>query len=184
MNKLSKLFLLCVIVGSLASCGSDATNNQAAVVNSNDITTQTRGVNKFTTLDMTTVETIQLMKMENQQDNEDDAAIVGNIYSSAMTAEKEAKALDVSFSAAEEVVENGLFVFSVNSSIEKELELEMFDEEGFTMAANNKIALTQGENYRALNVESLDDGTYTFRLKDAEGKELTRKITIKANETE
>jgi hypothetical protein len=54
----------------------------------------------------------------------------------------------------------------------------MYDEEGFSLAANNKVNLNAGNNYKALNVKDLSTGEYMLRLRDAEGKELKRAIKI------
>jgi hypothetical protein len=54
----------------------------------------------------------------------------------------------------------------------------MYDEEGFEMAASNKIDLKEGKNFKALNVKSLEEGQYLFILKDDAGNELMRKVVI------
>lgn len=107
-----------------------------------------------------------------------DVQALMNVNEAFLAAEKEAQALDVQFSMSEEPVDNGMFIFGIESPQAKNLTLEMFDEEGFEKVANNSFDITEGNNYKALNVESLDNGTYNFRIKDETGKELNRRIVI------
>ncbi|BDS09669.1 T9SS type A sorting domain-containing protein [Aureispira anguillae] len=123
------------------------------------------------------VATAQLMNAEDA-----DAATVMSINESLMGAEKEAQLLDVNFTMSDEPVENGMFIFGIETEDAKNLTIEMFDEEGFAMVANNKFEINQGNNYKALNVKSLDNGTYNFRLKDDAGKELNRQVIVQTAE--
>jgi hypothetical protein len=111
-----------------------------------------------------------------------DAQDVMNINATLMGTEKEAQLLDVNFTMSDEPVENGMFIFGIETEDAKSLKIEMYDEEGYAMVANNKFDITEGNNYKALNVNSLDNGSYTFRLKDDAGKELNRTVTVKAAE--
>ena len=95
-----------------------------------------------------------------------------------MSAEKEAQLLDVNFTMSDEPVENGVFIFGIETENAKDLTVEMFDEEGFGMVANNKFDINEGSNYKALNVNSMESGDYIFRLKDDQGRELERSVTI------
>lgn len=56
--------------------------------------------------------------------------------------------------------------------------MKMFDEEGYQLAANRVLQVQDGNNYNALNVKSLEDGTYKFQLTDAEGRQKTTTVTI------
>lgn len=123
------------------------------------------------------VGTAQAMSAEDQ-----DAQKLMAVGNSLMAAEKEAQVLDVNFTMSEEPVENGMFIFGIQTDEAKDLTIEMLDEEGFTTVANNQFQVTQGNNYKALNVQSLDNGSYNFRLKDAQGKELNRKVMIAGQE--
>lgn len=107
-----------------------------------------------------------------------DAQDISNMNAALMGAEKEAQLLDVNFTMSDEPVENGMFIFGIETEDAKDLTLEMHDEEGFAMVANNKFGVTEGNNYKALNVESLEAGSYNFRLKDDAGKELNRVVTV------
>lgn len=186
MKNLSKLLMLVAVVIVAASCDSDV--KPSATVVDTQTTNNTRGgaaeaitaVNTYTLdgvqLDLSKVEQIDLQMMEGAEGA--DAAAIANINSSLMGAEKEAQLLDVKFSMSEEPVENGIFVFGIETNEQKDLTLQLYDEEGFQLAAHNQIAVNEGNNYKALNVNSLDNGSYTFRLTDAEGKELSRSVTI------
>lgn len=119
----------------------------------------------------------QAMSAEDQ-----DAQKLMAVNNSLMAAEKTAQVLDVNFTMSEEPVENGMFIFGIETEEAKDLTLEMLDEEGFNTVANNQFQVNQGNNYKALNVQSLDNGTYNFRLKDSQGKELNRKVMIAGQE--
>lgn len=107
-----------------------------------------------------------------------DVQALMSVNEAFLAAEKESQALEVEFSMSEEPVDNGMFIFGIESPQAKNLTLELFDEEGFERVANNSFDITEGNNYKALNVESLNNGTYTFRIKDEAGKELNRRIVI------
>lgn len=126
-------------------------------------------------IDLAAMETIALQQLSIE---DADAAAVMSINNALMSAEKEAQQLDVKFLMSEEPIETGAFIFGIESTDAKNLTLEMFDEEGYAMVAHNKFDIKSGNNYKALNVESMKDGNYIFRLKDAVGKELVRTVNI------
>lgn len=111
---------------------------------------------------------------------EADAEVVTDLNSAFMGAEKTAQILDVTFTASEEAVENGMFIFGIQSENAKDLVMEVFDEEGFSQVANNSFSINgeNANNYKALNVQALDNGVYNFRLRDNEGKELNRQVKV------
>lgn len=113
-------------------------------------------------------------------DDGDDQQIVATIYTSLMAAEKVAKVLDIEM-IAEDEVNDDVFVFSLKSEEQKKLTMKMFDEEGYELAANRVLQVEDGNNYNALNVKSLPDGTYKFQLMDDEGAEKTTTVTINRN---
>ncbi len=110
-------------------------------------------------------------------DNGDDQQVIQTIYTSLMAAEKVAKVLDIEMIAQDEVNDD-VFVFSLKSEAQKELTMKMFDEEGYELAAHRVLSIENGNNYRALNVNALEDGTYMFKLTDENGAELNKKVTI------
>ncbi len=109
--------------------------------------------------------------------NGDDQAILTTIYTSFMAAEKVAKALNIEL-IAESEIRDDMFVFSLKSAAQKALTLKMFDEEGYELAANRVLKIESGNNYNALNVRSLNEGTYKFQLTDEQGAEKTQTVTI------
>ncbi len=132
---------------------------------------------------MIKLETSDIVATAQAMNSEDaDAQHIMNINSTLMGAEKEAQLLDVNFTMSDEPVENGMFIFGIETEDAKSLKIEMYDEEGYAMVANNQFDITEGNNYKALNVKSLDNGTYTFRLKDDTGKELNRTVKVNAAE--
>ena len=130
------------------------------------------------------IEELQTIVLERAQAESEDAMVAMKINQSLMTAQKEAQMLDVNFSMSEEPVANGQFIFSIESPDAKKLTLELYDEEGYNLAANNSFGVNEGNNYKALNVTSLDDGEYLFRLKDDQGRELARTVRIDAAKME
>lgn len=114
-------------------------------------------------------------------DNGDDQQIVATVYTTLMAAEKVAKVLDIEM-IAEDEVNDDVFVFSLKSEEQRKLTLQMFDEEGYGQAANRVLQVEDGNNYNALNVKSLPDGTYQFKLIDeTTGAEKVQNVTINRN---
>ncbi|MCP4441390.1 MAG: T9SS type A sorting domain-containing protein [Aureispira sp.] len=111
-------------------------------------------------------------------DNEDDAQIIATMHTTMMAAEKVAQVLEIEMTADDEVNDD-VFVFSLKSEDQKDIAIQMFDEEGYEIQANREVQVENGNNYNALNVKSMDDGTYIFKLTDESGAELTKKVTIK-----
>ena len=114
-------------------------------------------------------------------DDGDDQQVVATIYTSLMAAEKVAKVLDIEM-VAEDEVNDDVFVFSLKTEKQKKLTMKMFDEEGYSIAANRILKVEEGNNYNALNVKSLEDGTYKFQLTDENGAEKTTTVTINRKE--
>jgi hypothetical protein len=112
-------------------------------------------------------------------DNGDEKEVVATIYTSLMAAEKVAKMMDVEMIASDDPVQDDVFVFALKSEEQKDLTMKMFDEEGYELAAHRVMEVTEGSNYRALNVESMEDGTYMFEVTDETGASLRKQVTIK-----
>lgn len=113
-------------------------------------------------------------------DNGDDQEIISTIYTSLMAAEKVAKVLDIEL-IAEDEVNDDVFVFSLKTEEQKEIAIKLLDEEGYKVAANRIIQLDGGNNYNALNVKTLEDGTYKFEISDETGARKTTTLTINRN---
>jgi hypothetical protein len=110
-------------------------------------------------------------------DNGDDKQVVTTIYTTLMAAEKVANLLNVELIADD--VQDDIFVFAVKSQEQMDITMKMFDEEGYELAAHRQLQINDGNNYNALNVTSLEDGTYIFKLTDGKGNEITKEVTIK-----
>jgi hypothetical protein len=180
MKKYTSLFLLGLFV-LLFTVSCDNQSNTTEVRIDTERTraaqgesTQVNFQGKMVTLEAgDMIGTAQAMNADNA-----DAQAINNMNAALMGAEKEAQLLEVNFTMSDEPVENGMFVFGIETQDAKNLTLEMHDEEGFAMVANNKFDVTEGNNYKALNVKSLEAGSYNFRLKDDSGKELNRVVTV------
>lgn len=187
MKNMSKLLMLVAVVLFAVSC-DNANQNQSATIASPDkidlnshrgAKATHQAVDRFSLADvdvnLDAMETVAMQQM-NQEDA--DAQDIMNMNSALMAAEKEAQLLEVKFSMSDEPIDNGMFIFSIESPDGKNLTLEMYDEEGYDKVANNKFEVTEGNNYKALNVNSMEDGDYLFRLKDEKGSELVRTVNI------
>jgi hypothetical protein len=109
----------------------------------------------------------------------DDAALVNSILSAILSAENKLGALDIQVFMSNEPIEDGVFVFSIQSQDNKQLQFQLYDEEGFDMLASNELKLNKGNNYKSLNVKNLDKGSYILKFKDqTNGKELMRRLNI------
>lgn len=203
--KITKLFsyaivgLAAVSLVSCAPCDCGEVSASAAEVNkTEEVSHTTRGENAvgLSALMADNYENVNRFKYEGgsldkievigkiadiNQANED-VAFIKSIFNTLQGAENEAQQLDVAFSMSDEPVEDGHFVFSIDSEDEKELTFQMYDEEGFDMVAFNKLDINNGKNYRALNVNEFEDGTYIFKLSDASGKELVRRVEVAKGE--
>lgn len=111
-------------------------------------------------------------------DDGDDKKVVTTIFTTLMAAEKVAGIMDVELIASDDPIADDVFVFALKSEEQKELTMKLLDEEGYDLAGHNVMEVEEGSVYKALNVESLDDGTYLFQITDEEGQEINREITI------
>lgn len=110
-------------------------------------------------------------------DDGDDQQIVATIYTSLMAAEKVAKVLDIEM-IAEDEVNDDVFVFSLKSEEQRKLTMKLFDEEGYKTAAHRVLQVEDGNNYNALNVSTLQDGTYQFVIEDEFGASTKKTVVI------
>jgi len=193
MKNLTLFFSTLILLFVAVACGSTADESQAGAAAQKQLNldsnrgraTEHMAIDRFSMEGLEiNLDEIQTIVAERAQAESEDAMVAMKINQSLMSAEKEAQMLHVNFSMSEEPVANGMFVFSIESPDTKELMLELYDEEGYNLAANNKFGVNEGNNYKALNVTSLEDGEYLFRLKDGNGRELARTVRIEAAEME
>jgi hypothetical protein len=189
MKTVSQFLTLAMVLLLAISCDSNNNEENAASVASQekmvDLKTNRgnkggqQAITRFALEDIKVdLDQLEAFKLQKAAAADADAMKLMRISESLMTAEKEAQILDVNFSMSDEPVGNGMFVFSIESPDNKAITLEMFDEEGYNYAANNTFVVNEGNNYKALNVSTLEDGDYLFRLKDDQGKELARTVSI------
>jgi hypothetical protein len=180
MKKYTSLFLLGLFVLLFTASCSDQTNTAKLSIDTEKTRAgQAESMQVNFKGQMVTIEAGDMVGTAKAMNADDaDAQTIVDMNTAFMSAEKEAQLLDVSFTMSDEPVENGMFIFGIETKDAKNLTLEMHDEEGFAMVANNKFNVTEGNNYKALNVESLEAGSYNFRLKDDAGKELNRVVTV------
>lgn len=187
MKNISKLLTLAVAVLFAVSCDNANESGSTTIASPDKIDLNShrgakeshQAVDRFSLADIdVSFDAMETVAMQQMNQDDADAADIMNINSSLMAAEKEAQLLQVRFSMSDEPIDNGMFIFSIESPEGKNLTLEMYDEEGYDKVANNKFAVTEGNNYKALNVNAMDEGDYLFRLKDDEGRELVRTVNI------
>ena len=193
LKKLNNLFLI-GLLGGLVACGDTPTPAAIEVPTTPAITqSTTRGadiirmggianVQRFQPLnekfDLTKLQTIVVTEQERAAQAADDAKAVVGIFNTMLAAESETNTLSLKFSMSDEPIEDGVFVFAIESDKKQDLKFEMFDEEGFELAAQNMLALDKGSNYKALNVRELGSGAYLMRLQDKTGATMIQKVTI------
>jgi hypothetical protein len=173
MKTILKTFSILSLILSMIACESNpdrtsymastAVNMNSSVVEKNEF--------KFDAENLDIMEPVG-MKTVSEED------VMNNIHKSLMAAKNEAELLDVKFSMSDEPVENGLFIFSIESPDSKKLIIEMYDEEGYELTANNEFRVEEGNNYKALNVKNMENGAYVFRLKDEKGREINRTVDV------
>ncbi|WMX16767.1 MULTISPECIES: hypothetical protein [unclassified Aureispira] len=187
MKKFANVFLLgLAIVVMAVSCGPNTDDKKdLKIKNPTQVRAGGEVKAEVATMDVNFGGQIISIKMddiinisEKMSAEDQDAMDIMNVNQKLMGAEKEAQLLDVNFTMSDEPIENGMFIFGIETDDAKELILEMRDEEGFSLVANNAFKINEGQNYKALNVSSLDKGTYNFRIKDDAGRELNRAIQI------
>ncbi|CAA6816425.1 MAG: Unknown protein [uncultured Aureispira sp.] len=187
MKNTSKLFALILVVLFAVSCDSANQAEQTVVASPDKIDLNShrgmkgsyQAVDRFSLADIdANIDAMETVAMQQLNQENADAQDVMALNAAFMAAEKEAQLLEVRFSMSDEPVDNGMFVFSIESPDGKSLTLEMYDEEGYEKVANNEFDVTEGNNYKALNVNSMEEGDYLFRLKDDEGRELVRTVNI------
>lgn len=127
---------------------------------------------------MENIQTITLTQQERAAAAAEDAQAVVSIFNSLLTAQNTAKTLNLNLSMSEEPIEDGVFVFAVESPVKQDLAFELYDEEGFGVAAQNTLKLDAGANYAAFNLRDLSNGEYLMSIKDSEGAMMMRRVVI------
>jgi hypothetical protein len=108
-----------------------------------------------------------------------DANAIMNLNELLMEAEKEPQLLDVNFTISDAPLKKSLLVFGIETEYPQNLTLELFSEESYAIVANCTFPIESGNNFNAVDLSALDNGSYLLRLKDNDGKELNRSIFIK-----
>lgn len=180
MKKFLQIFAFAITAGFFASCGSDAPKSTDIKVEPTSAVS-TRGVQKvkFQGVDVT-VAADDIIVAQKKANAEQDAQFISSINSALQAAENKAAKLDIQVTLSEEKVTDGTFVFALDVPEAQNLTIELFDEEGFELAGANKMDLTTGKNYKAINVKTLTDGQYVMRLRDNDGKELVQNFVVQA----
>lgn len=172
--KITSTFFICSIALTLMSCESGTSHMASTAVNVGGSVTGQNVVKESFEYDAANLEIMEPTGMRTISEEN----VLTNIHRNLMAAENEAELLDIKFSMSDEPVENGVFIFGIESADNKILTIEMYDEEGFHLTANNKFHIQEGNNYKALNVSGMENGTYVFRLRDDKGREINRKVDI------
>ncbi len=179
MKKLAQFCAIALISGFFVACNSEVKPADKVEFNQNP-NSETRGLKRVKfqgeSFNMVAADIIVAKQAANNQ--QQDAEAVKAIFNSLQAAEKKAQALDIQVILSEETIQDGMFVFALETENSKSLTMELFDEEGYGMAGSNAMNLTAGRNYKAINVNSLNDGKYIMRLRDAEGKELVQNFAV------
>lgn len=119
-----------------------------------------------------------IYELVNIPTGDEDLDFTQSIYKNLVLAEKETS-LAVSVLFSQDTIQDGIMVFSLECEQHRELSMEIFDEEGFQYAGKNTLYAHRGNNYYGLNLTSLDDGNYIFRLSDNQDGDYARQIVVK-----
>lgn len=91
---------------------------------------------------------------------------------------EESQLLDVRFEMPDEELENGLFTFQLETEDARTLTLLLWNQESKELVQMCAFEVTEGQNYKALDISALDNGVYLFRLLDG-NKLLNRTLRVK-----
>ncbi len=183
-----------VLAAFLAACGTQPATLADVQTASSSETTNNRGgsvlkmggvasVQKFNLSEKMDVSKLQSFATQkraalvSQQEAEDAATVVG-LYNTLLASENAAAKLNLQFSMSDSPVEDGVFLFKVESEQKQQLHFEMYDEEGYQLAAQNQLELEKGANYKALNVRDLSNGSYLIKIQDKSGAAFIQKVNI------
>lgn len=176
MKSIFTILVLSILSNLLISCDSNSNTSDTSYMASTAVNMKGNEMKEeFAWANVEVMEPMGEKKIS--EENLDEMAVM-NIRQALLGAENEAQLLDVNFSMSDEPVDAGVLMFAIESADIKKLTIEMYDEEGFGMVANNSFDVNEGNNYKALNVKNMENGNYVFRLRDVEGKELVRNVEI------
>lgn len=171
MNKTKILHLIMILLLSLLiSCESNTKTNIKNINTETLSLTRNSVEQEYKTIDFHTVKIEQ---------SDEDVLTVLNISQTLLSTEKELSNIkNIELNINSDMVIDGRFLFSINSTESKTLVFEIFDEEGYTLRGTNNFQINKGSNYNAINFNTFENGTYIFRLKDKYGGEINNKIEI------
>lgn len=101
-----------------------------------------------------------------------------NINKSLLEPDKESLVLAINFVMVDNPITNDIFIFALEADEAETLTLEMFEEEGFSKVLNCTFNVEAGLSYKVVDLGTVDNGNYTFRLQNKQEAELIRIITI------
>ncbi|WP_052595082.1 tetratricopeptide repeat protein [Aureispira sp. CCB-QB1] len=101
------------------------------------------------------------------------------INNKANIQKKEIPLFNIIFEMSHDPIENGRFVFSVETKTAKILTLIIFNQKDNTIVRLCNFQITEGYNYKVMNVNDLENGIYTFKLLDDDNQELNRELNIR-----
>ena len=157
---------------------ANAERGEASKLDFSQFSAAQRFALELKTLNVAELQQIVAQAKDQKLKADEDLSAMRLLFQALVTSEAKKQSLQVNFMMSEGPVEDGIFVFNVESPIKSVLSMQMFDEEGYELAAENKLHIEKGTNYKALNVKSLNSGTYLFRLKNEFGEELYRQVEV------
>ena len=129
------------------------------------------------TITINAADIIDMLPLSEDEIAEAQNEVLNNYTQALASAEKEAQ-LEIVFTMEDASVENGMIILGVETDKTKSLTVVIYDEDGFEKISRNEFKVEEGNNYKALNVKTLENGNYVLRLKDDKGNELERKVGI------
>jgi hypothetical protein len=122
--------------------------------------------------------TLDALEAKKQAEKVADAEQVKALFQGLQSAQKVAKQMDAQLTLEDGPVEDGILVFGLNLPEAKTIKMELIDEEGFSNVGSNALAMQSQNNYQAINVNDIPNGSYIMRLTDDEGGEITRSFKV------
>lgn len=92
--------------------------------------------------------------------------------------EEESQLLDVNFTMSDDPIATGLFIFGIETENDKNLSLELFEKKTDDLLLQCTFKITEGNNYKGMNVAHIASGAYTLRIYDEDKKALYRDLYI------
>ena len=145
----------------------------------------------FSKLNLLEIRQVQNIKLEEiakliekqvvpEQTTAEDAALVNSLFALAFQAENTREKLQLQLFLSEQSLSEGYLILGFDSPEEQTVKIQLYDQENFSLLANNLISLNKGSNYRSLDLQNLENNNYILRISNPQTQaEALRRIEVK-----